>query len=111
MSDEFLIQTESEELAIRNRQTIKETVEDTITNIENNNIDNNIINNKLDILLDVVTDDSQLISDVTPSTSNSLSIDELIDQNNNLLYKIKKQDEKITNLENKIDLILQKLDT
>jgi len=114
MSDEFVIQTEAQETNIRNKQATKELINEVTNNIENNLVGTTEISDKLDTLIVATAQQNAVASDLSPNnetqTVNNPNIDLIGDQNKDILDKLNQQDVRINALENKLDLILEKLE-
>ena len=110
MSDEFVIQTESQQKNIRNKQATKELINEVTNNIQNNLVNTSEINDKIDSLINATAQNNAIATDVNTSVATSNPNIDLIDeQNKDILIKLSNQNTRINELENKLDLILEKL--
>ena len=114
MSDEFVIQTEAQETNIRNKQATKELINEVTSNIENNLVGTTEISDKLDTLIVATAQTNAVASDLsldnTVQETINPNIDLIGDQNKDMLDKLNQQDIRINALEDKLDLILEKLE-
>lgn len=110
MDAEFEIQTTEQVLNIRNREAIQNQVEQTINEITPN-INTNIIDEKLDIIIDNITNTEEQNSQINVINEkiDDINTSFITTQNNDIIMKIEQQDLKIKTLEEKLDLILDKL--
>jgi hypothetical protein len=116
MSNEFTIQSEAQVTNIKNRQATKDIVTDIVSNIQNDLVNTDEINNKLDTIINataqvgaVATDLSNTQSVTNQTNISNPQIDTLGEQNKDILIKLANQNTRINELENKLDLILEKL--
>lgn len=110
MDAEFEIQTTEQVLNIRNREAIQNQVEQTINEITPN-INTDIIDEKLDIIIDNITNTEEQNSQINVINEkiDDINTSFITTQNNDIIMKIEQQDLKIKTLEEKLDLILDKL--
>lgn len=110
MDAEFEIQTTEQVLNIRNREAIQNQVEQTINEITPN-INTSIIDEKLDIIIDNITNTEEQNSQINVINEkiDDINTSFITTQNNDIIMKIEQQDLKIKTLEEKLDLILDRL--